>query len=180
MPTLSEIHIQLSQVDGIQMIIGRKEIKELPNILWNDEKIENIIMGTYNNGNGILVATNKRLVFVDKGLFFGLKVEDFPYEKISTIQYETGILLGKLTIYTTNNKAIIDNVSNVRIRSFADWLRARISGTSKNLITEQITGQSTHSNIDVADQLEKLANLKEKGILTEEEFLQQKKKLLSL
>ena len=41
-----------------------------------------------------LVATNKRLIFVDKGFVVGLKVEDFPYDKISSIQYETGILMG--------------------------------------------------------------------------------------
>lgn len=34
--------------------------------------------GLITMGSGILVATNKRLVFVDKGLM-SLKVEDFPY-----------------------------------------------------------------------------------------------------
>ncbi len=92
-----------------------------------DEKVENIIQGFYNNGNGILVATNKRLIFVDKGLLFGLKVEDFPYDKITTIQYETGILFGKLTIFTSSNKAVIEQVVKSKVRVFGDWLRARIS-----------------------------------------------------
>lgn len=39
------------------------------------------------------------------------------------------------------------------------------------------SNQSTHSNLD---ELEKLANLKEKGIITEDEFIAKKKQLLGL
>ncbi len=177
MPTLIEIQTQISSLDGLQSFLGRKEIKELPNILWDDEKVENLIQGTYNNGNGILVATNKRLVFIDKGLIFGLKVEDFPYDKISSIQYETGLIFGKLTIFTTGNKAIIDNVIKSNVRTFGDWVRARISKSVENAIKSNQT--ISVSQLDLVEQLTKLAKLKEAGILTEEEFQLQKTKLLS-
>jgi len=177
MPTLEVIQTQIKQLDGIEQIFGRKEIKELPNILWEDEKIENIIQGTYNNGNGILVATNRRLIFVDKGLVFGLKVEDFLYDKISSTQYETGLMFGKLTIFTSGNKAVIDNVIKARVRSFGDWLKAKISAPKETAPAAQNTTQPT---VDIADQLERLAKLKEQGILTEEEFAQQKKKILGM
>ena len=178
MPNLSEIQSQISNLDGLETFFGRKEIKELPNVLWDDEKIENIVQGTYSNGNGILVATNKRLIFVNKGLLFGLKVEDFPYEKITTIQYETGLIFGKLTIFTSGNKAIIDNVIKTKVRVFGDWVRARISATQKNaLANDSYTTESL--KVDIADQLERLAKMKDQGILTEEEFGVQKKKLLN-
>ena len=105
MPNLEEIKQQLSHVSGMENLFGRKEIKELPSILWDDEIVEGMITGTYNNGLGALFVTNKRLIFVDKGLLFGLKVEDFPLDKITSVQYETGLLLGKITLYTTK----IDN-----------------------------------------------------------------------
>lgn len=178
MPNLSEIQSQISNLDGLETFLGRKEIKELPNVLWDDEKIENIVQGTYSNGNGILVATNKRLIFVNKGLLFGLKVEDFPYEKITTIQYETGLIFGKLTIFTSGNKAIIDNVIKAKVRVFGDWVRARISPTQKNILPN--ASYTTESpKVDIADQLERLAKMKDQGILTEEEFGVQKKKLLN-
>jgi hypothetical protein len=56
---------------------------ELPSILWKDEHIERLVQGSYGGGTGLLVSTNKRLVFVDKGMT-KLKVEDFPYDKISS------------------------------------------------------------------------------------------------
>ena len=80
----------LSEKDVVQMIsrlplggkfVGRREVKELPKILWDDEQVLDLVQGFYNNGTGILVATQKRLLFVDKGMLGGLKVEDFPLDK---------------------------------------------------------------------------------------------------
>jgi len=92
----------LSEKDVVQMtgrlplggkFVGR-EVKELPNILWDDEQVLDLVQGFYNNSTGILVATQKRLLFVDKALLGGVKVEDFPLDKISSLQYSTGMLLG--------------------------------------------------------------------------------------
>lgn len=40
MPSLIEIQSQIRNLDGFETYLGRKEIKELPNILWEDEKVE--------------------------------------------------------------------------------------------------------------------------------------------
>lgn len=184
MPTLEEINLQIKNLGGFDSFLGRKEIKELPNILWGEEIVENIIQGTYNNGNGILVATNSRLVFVDKGLLYGLKVEDFSYDKISSIQYETGILMGKLTIFTSGNKAVIDNVIKVKVRAFGDSVRAKISTPKTSAIPQNNihvhTASTNQDRMNVVEQLERLIKLKEQGILTDEEFAGQKKKILGL
>lgn len=179
MPSLDDIKSQIKGLGGLDSYLGRREIKELPNILWHDEKVENIIQGLYNNSNGVLVATNKRLVFVDKGILFGLKVEDFPYDKISSIQYETGLLMGKMTIFTSGNKAVIDNVEKSKVRAFGDWVRARISAPKDNVLTQPIAQTQTTSGSDPLEKLERLAKLKEQGILTDDEFQKQKQQILA-
>ena len=181
MPTLEDVKTQIKSIDGISKFLGFKEIKELPNILWENENIENMISGTYNNGSGILVATNSRLIFVDKGLIFGLKVEDFPLDKITSIQYSTGILLGKLTIFASGNKAIIDNVDKVQVRVFGDFVRNKISAESSEepVKTDFSANENVQNQDDIVSKLERLAKLKEQGVLTEEEFLELKKKLLA-
>ncbi len=173
---LNEIKKQIQELklSNISNYLGRKEINELPQILAESETIDNIAQGTYNNGQGILVSTNRRLVFVDKGLLYGLKVEDFPLDKITTIQYETGLLLGEIKIHTSGNIAKIDNVEKATARAFAEFVRNKLS-QPKETISPIINNQP-----DVYDQLEKLAKLKEQGILTQEEFDVQKKKLLNL
>lgn len=181
MPDLDEVQKQIKNKRSLGKFLSRREVKELPSILWEDESVESIIQGTYNNGNGILVATNKRLIFVDKG-FVKLKVEDFPYDKISTIQYETGMLLGKMSVFTSGNRAEIKNLVKQETKPFAEYVRARI--TSKAAHASFPVNQSASSSGDSDNtqnkiqQLEKLAELKQKGILNEKEFAAEKKKLL--
>lgn len=160
--------IQNLNLDNISTFFGKKEINELPKILSHNEHIDNIIQGTYNNGQGILVSTNKRLLFVDKGLIYGLKVEDFPLDKISSIQYETGLIFGKVKVHTTGNIATIDNVDKVSARKFAEFVRDKLSQPK----------ESNSQHFDILGQLERLAKLKENRIISEEEFAEQKKKLL--
>jgi len=163
-------------LDNVSTFLGRKEVNELPNILFANESVLDIVQGTYSNNNGILVATESRLIFIDKGLIYGLKVEDFPYDKITSIQYETGLILGKIIIMASGNRAEIDNVNKVRVKPFSDFTRTQISNHGKSNSTQNVT---INQPIDLADQLSKLASLRDKGILTDEEFQIQKSRLLS-
>ena len=43
MPTLDEVKEQIGHIDGASKLLSRKEIKELPGILWEDEEIEQLI-----------------------------------------------------------------------------------------------------------------------------------------
>jgi hypothetical protein len=169
---LDEILSQIKalQIDNASQFFGRKEIKELPSILAPSEKIDNLIQGVYSGGFGILVSTNRRLIFIDKGLFYGLKVEDFPLDKITSIQYETGLMFGEIKIHTSANIAKIENVDKSSARKFAEFIRDKLSQPKENI--------SVSSQPDILEQIEKLAKLKENGILSEQEFVEQKKKLL--
>lgn len=177
MPTLEEIHEQLKSSNVEKMHLGKKEIKELPSILWDDEKIEKLTSGLYNNGSGIFVATNKRVLFVDKGILFGLKVEDFPYDKISSIQYKTGFVMGEIKIFCSGNKAEITHVPNEDAKNISEYIRARSTPiTANSSATQEVTNKGSP---DFISMLERLAALKNQGILTEEEFLTQKQKILN-
>lgn len=180
MPTLEQVKEQLSHISGVESLFGRKEIKELPNILWDDEVVEGMITGNYNSKLGALFATNKRLIFVDKGLLFGLKVEDFPYDKITSIQYETGILMGKITIFASGNKSELKDADKNLVRIFAETVRARIENKGKPAQSAQPAQVSPSLSMeDKIAQLERLQKLKEAGILTDSEFAEQKSKILA-
>ncbi len=192
--TLTEIIAMLSNAQGnkdrIQLqleaigitkaatpaIWGRKEIAELGAIIADNEEMFGLVQGTYNNGQGILVATNKRLIFVDKGLIYGLKVEDFGLDKVSSIQYETGIIFADIKIMASGNTAKIEYVEKGAARSFCEKVRTKLSEPKPNVAPVTIV----QSHLDVADQLAKLAKLKDQGILTQDEFDAQKMKLLNL
>lgn len=176
MPTLEQVKEKVKNLDGCSRFIGKWEINELPKILCEDEDILRLSDGVYNQGLGIVVATNKRVLFLNKGILSS-QIEDFGYNKISSIQCNKGLALASLVIYTAGNKAVIDSMGKEDAQYFADCIRARISqGDSTSQI--QQNGTPVGNTDDVVSKLERLAKLKEQGILTDEEFAQQKAKIL--
>ncbi|HMG82736.1 MAG TPA: PH domain-containing protein [Ferruginibacter sp.] len=163
-------------MNSTSAFLGRKEINKLPEIMTDGEEFENILQGVYNEKEGILVATNKRLLFIDVGLIYGSRVEDFSYTNISSVLYETGIVFGKIIIMASGNRAIIDKIVKSQVKQFADHVRNKLSNSVAPISTTIIH----NAPIDVADQILKLATLKQQGLLTEEEFQGQKMKLLGL
>ena len=158
---------------------NRREIKELPNILWEDELPEQCVTGTYKNNSGVLVATDRRMLFVDKGFLGQLKVEDFPYDKISSIESNRGILLGSITIYASGNQERIDNIPKAQIDSFVAAQRDKISSLKhKNAVDPSPSSHSGSQSQSVIDELEKIGKLHQQGILTDDEFEQAKARLL--
>jgi len=178
MSRLEEIKKQIkdANLDNVSSFFGRKEIKELPEILDDSEVVDNIVQGMYNNGMGILVSTDRRLIFVDKGFMWGLKVEDFPLDKITSIQYETSILSGKIKIHISGNISEIDHVGKMEARRFAEFIRNKLSAPKSST---PASSPSKDTESDIFGKIEKLGKLKSAGLLTEEEFNEQKSKLLS-
>ncbi|CAD0218912.1 PH domain-containing protein [Chryseobacterium sp. JV274] len=169
---LDEIREELKRLDISPTIFARKEIHELPDILSAHEKIVYLVEGRnkINNHHIILVATDRRLIFVDKEFMYGLKVEDFSYSKISSIQYETAFLLASIDIQVTDDVVEIDGVGKYHAELFCERVRDFMS-------QPEVSVQNTPEP-SVLDQLEQLGRLKEIGVLSEEEFLDQKKKLM--
>jgi hypothetical protein len=47
-------------------VLRRDDLTALPNIMfWEDEKVEEVMLGMHAGGLDLLIATNKRLVFVE-------------------------------------------------------------------------------------------------------------------
>lgn len=82
--------------------------------------------------------------------------------------------MGKLKIHTSANIAVIDKVDKNQVRNFAEFVRNKIESKSES----QNTSSSTVVESDIFDKLEKLGKLKDSGVLSEEEFNDQKTKLL--
>ncbi|UKB81646.1 PH domain-containing protein [Chryseobacterium sp. MEBOG07] len=169
---LDEIREELEKLDISPTIFARKEIRELPDIVSKEEKIVYLVEGRnkINNHHIILVATDRRVIFVDKEFMYGLKVEDFSYSKISSIQYETSLLLASIYIQVTDDIVEIDGVGKYHAELFCEKVRDFMSPP------EEYTQQKSEPS--VLDQLEQLGRLKESGVLSEEEFNVQKKKLM--
>ena len=143
---------------------AKRELKALPEELHPGETVEQIASGMYSDGVGILVATNFRLLFLFKGLVRSI-TEDFAYNRISSIEYKSGIALASVNVYVSNQKAEIKNLTKGEAKAIVDITRVRMNSAAANDGTVSLRGDSSP-----ADQLLKLKELHSAGILTDEEY----------
>ncbi|PWN72424.1 hypothetical protein C1631_003875 [Chryseobacterium phosphatilyticum] len=169
---LDEIREELDRLGINPTIFARKEIHELPDILSEDERIVYLVEGRnkVTKHHIILVATDRRIIFVDKEFLYGLKMEDFSYNKVSSIQYETALMLASIDIHIADNILEIDGVGKYDAELFCEKVRDFMSHPEGYF--------EKKSEPTILDQLEQLGRLKDNGVLSEEEFLSQKRKLL--
>jgi hypothetical protein len=90
--------------DGFDLLLP--ETHALVDIIHNDEVIVGIVYGRYkqNNaeqasGRGVLVATNHRLLLVDKKPVF-LKCDELSYNVVSGVSYSKAGIAGTVTVHS--------------------------------------------------------------------------------
>jgi hypothetical protein len=87
-----------------------------------------------------------------------------------------------ITVYTKDNQVAyyrIDKANALEIRAKITPLLRAVGVPFHDELVEHNSSSSVTQSVDVADQLTKLVKLKEQGIVTQEEFDNQKTKLLS-
>lgn len=169
MATVDDIKAQIKSVASFDRLLTFREVQHLPKILADDERVEAVLAGFYKGGNGLLVATRRRLIFLDKGLLYGLRIEEFPLAQITSIEHKTGLLMGKVIIFAAGNRAEISMVEKAQVQPFLSRLE---------YLRRPDATQAGPIGRPAVDELERLASLRARGALTEEEFAVAKQKAL--
>src|SRR5687768_8843718 len=170
---------------------AKREIRKLVEYRWEDETVRHMVSGTYGSGTGLAVLTDRPLMFVKDG-WVGKTTEDFPLDKISSVQWNSGIMFGKLTVFASGNKAEITNVGKQAGKAIADTIRERLA--SGPTYPPQPPAQpptpvapapapasappADMSRDEVFSALRQLGELRDAGIVTDAEFEAKKKELL--
>lgn len=82
---------------------------------------------------------------------------------------------GSVTIFTSGNRAAIKDVPKASARTFAEGVRARLAAKAAPPPPAAVAATASPF-----EQIEQLAGLKERGLLTEEEFTAKKRMLLGI
>lgn len=176
-----KIKSELEKLNVNLSLFTKGEIKELPYLISEDEKIIAITDAQFINtlDAGILVATPLRMLSVSKSMFGAAKINDYPNEKIKAVSFvshpRSPIIQLHLDERVVEFECYLDKED---AEKFYDQIKEHYNNPqiqapkqSRSLVTET-------SSKEILDQLEKLGKLREKGILTDAEFTEQKRKLL--
>ena len=123
--------------------------------------------------SGLLLITSKRAVFYCPMMFGRYDQIIFPYDQISSVTSYKGMFGDELHLMVGANEMVIHNIpkgdGDIAAKNIRDLIAT---------MKAQPTIAVAAPQIDIADQIEKLAKLKEKGLITEEEFQRKKDELL--
>ena len=97
MATGKQVEEQLKQVGCNYTFWGSTETAQLCNLLMDNERIAVAVNGYYEGGFGLLVATNFRVLLVDKKPFV-LNLEDLRYDMITEVTFGARLIIATVHI----------------------------------------------------------------------------------
>jgi hypothetical protein len=136
MVSAESIQEQLKRIGFKQHGWGKAEIRELPNILLPDEHIYECVNGIYEAGFALLVATEVRLLLIDKKMLNFLTIEDLRFDMINEIDYSHR-LTGAYISISTGSKTL-------KFRSYNQPRLRKLIGHVQHCMAEAKQKQSSH------------------------------------
>jgi Bacterial PH domain/Short C-terminal domain len=168
-----------------------EEIKRIANRLGKDEKVIFVARqsrfkpGGSKGSPATFFVTSQRLIVRDPSMM-GMR-EDFSfvhYDKISSLNVRKGFFSSTLKIMAEGFAGDIDAIDKEKAERIMSYIEERMNQTTTSAVhsrTDIATATTTTSNpqsSSAADELTKIARLKEQGILSEPEFNQMKQEIL--
>jgi hypothetical protein len=122
---------------------GRAEILELPHILLPDEMIYELVNGTYEGGFALAVATDIRVILIDKKPMNYLTVEDIRFDMISEIDYSHRLFGANIRISTGVKDLKFRSYNQARLRKLISHVQHRMAEAKRQASQNQV-GQNNH------------------------------------
>ena len=106
---------------------------------------------------GVLIATDRRLILYAKKLT-GFEFQSFPYDTITAVEMGKSMMGHHLTVRALNTKVEFK------------WIGKKWDAPAFISTVRSLASAASAQGSDVAEQIRKLAALRDDGILTEHEF----------
>lgn len=170
---LDQILEEIKSMPGRSAWSDRRGLKELANALNSDEHVKALCTGVQNGRTTQVACTEKRVIFLEKGLVYSVKQIDMPIEKINSVGHQRGLVFGEIVIWDGASYTNIKNVEKKAAEFFVKTVQQQIEAR-KETIDNRVAESAS-----VADELFKLKALWDTGILSQKEFETQKQKILN-
>ena len=138
MVSSQQIEQQLKKIGCHYTMWGSSEIAELKNLLMDDEKIAIAINGYYEGGFGLLVATNFRVLIIDKKPFV-LNLEDLRYEMITEVTFGARLLIADMRIAIPTRTIYFDSWSMEKLHKAMRYIQQHVLEARDNGNTPMVS-----------------------------------------
>lgn len=140
---------QLRAIGADQLFWGKLELAELPKIMIHGEIIEHVQHGHYSGGFATLVATNHRLLLVDKKPFF-LTVIDLRFDMVAEVDYGHQFMGATIHVQSFNKDFKFQSYNKKNLREMTGFIQKKVMEMRGQRTNEvQARGQSVRQAIPV-------------------------------
>lgn len=99
MPTLDEVKKQIAALPDRYIFYTHKEIRYLPKVLGDGEEVLALTSGYLNGKTWLAVCTNRRVLLINRGMFFGLHQVQMNLDRIQSIDSSYSLVFGSIRFW---------------------------------------------------------------------------------
>lgn len=155
--------------------IGSAEIRRLATVLTSTEHVVALAVGTFDQKLGALVLTTERIVFFEQG-WKSQDLEEFNIDAIQSLGVSKRMTGESIDIAISGRRA---EIASIRHGEGEDFVAAfREVRDLRAAATVPLAPGPLSPGPDAFDQLRRLGELHQAGILTEQEFASKKAEIL--
>lgn len=162
-------------------ITDKDELEEIQKVTHRLDPNEKVIIvarqsrlkpgGSKMSPDTIFVTDRRVIIRNPSALGMRESVESITYDKITALELEKGMMSSTVKIRASGYQGDIDAIAKDKAEKVAQYVRDAMDKSRK-------AAPAPGAQLSVADELAKIAKLKEQGVLSEAEFLQMKQELL--
>lgn len=125
MADLKTLEERLKEIGCNFRFWGRAELRELANVLMPNEIVEHCVNGQYQAGFAMLVATDQRVLLIDKKPMY-LSLEDIRYDMMSEVDFNHRLLDASIFICTPTKSLRFVAYNQARLRKLFHFVQMRV------------------------------------------------------
>lgn len=103
----------------------RPELRELPKILFEGERLHNVMIGRYEGGFALFCATDQRVLLIDKKPFY-LTIEDVRYDMISDVLFNHRLLDATVKLGTVHKTITFTCYNQAKLRDLTSYVQQQV------------------------------------------------------
>lgn len=105
-------------------------------------------------------------------------VDAINFNQVTSVELGKGVLSSTIKLRSYGYQEDIEAIPKDKAEKIVEYIRNAMRNLSEARSIEQSSSAPQRQNLSLADELSKLAKLKEEGILSEAEFTQMKQELI--
>lgn len=157
-----------------------KIVEDLQTVLMDGEEVADAVpalahvkrLGNETVRRGTFFVTDRRVGIFTKKLG-GYDLTDFAFGLLTSVEYKKGVMYGEITLNASGTSTWVRQIDKSEVERIVKNLREKMA------LSRASSSGPVAASASAADEIAKLAALRDAGALSDEEFTAHKAKLLS-